>query len=193
MNCKSCDDPMIPVHGQYHQRCKSCNTYEFPSDIEHGQIPIIPQGKTTEFQCPKCDIPMEVGLIHNNIQICFCNNCRGFVTPIESLGHLINDLRSDYGGPDDRPVPIDPDELEFVDNCPACWEPMEAHPYYGPGNVVLDTCNQCQLCWLDHGELDKIVRAPGPRPNANPVGNLESQMLREKFSAQAAKREFKLW
>jgi Zn-finger nucleic acid-binding protein len=36
-----------------------------------------------------------------------------------------------------------------------------AHPYYGPGNVVVDSCTTCDLIWLDFGELKQIVDAPG--------------------------------
>jgi Zn-finger nucleic acid-binding protein len=35
------------------------------------------------------------------------------------------------------------------------------HPYYGPGNVVIDTCSRCDLIWLDFGELKQIADAPG--------------------------------
>jgi hypothetical protein len=54
------------------------------------------------------------------------------------------------------------------------------HPYYGPGNVVLDSCESCELVWLDFGELKQIVDAPGndrstkqmPRPvMGEPFGN----------------------
>jgi len=38
---------------------------------------------------------------------------------------------------------------------------MATHPYYGPGNVVIDSCGQCELIWLDFGELEQIVAAPG--------------------------------
>jgi Zn-finger nucleic acid-binding protein len=38
---------------------------------------------------------------------------------------------------------------------------MATHPYYGPGNVVIDTCTACDLVWLDFGELAQIVDAPG--------------------------------
>ena len=105
--------------------------------------------------------------------------------PSQSLGLLINDFRSEYKGADDKPFPIDPAELDKFENCPACLEKMDSHPYYGPGNVVLNTCNACKLAWLDHGELAKIIRAPGPRPNQPRVGNYESQALREQFAIQA--------
>jgi Zn-finger nucleic acid-binding protein len=38
---------------------------------------------------------------------------------------------------------------------------LETHPYYGPGNVVIDSCAACDVIWLDFGELKQIVDAPG--------------------------------
>ena len=38
---------------------------------------------------------------------------------------------------------------------------MDVHPYYGPGNVVIDTCSACDMVWLDYGELKQITDAPG--------------------------------
>jgi Zn-finger nucleic acid-binding protein len=40
---------------------------------------------------------------------------------------------------------------------------MEVHPYYGPGNVVVDSCCHCGLVWLDAGEISMIETAPGAR------------------------------
>jgi Zn-finger nucleic acid-binding protein len=37
---------------------------------------------------------------------------------------------------------------------------MLSHFYGGPGNIVLDTCEGCQVNWLDPGELQRIARAP---------------------------------
>ena len=38
---------------------------------------------------------------------------------------------------------------------------MQTHPYYGPGNIVIDTCEHCNTIWLDYGELAAAVNAPG--------------------------------
>jgi len=40
---------------------------------------------------------------------------------------------------------------------------MDVHPYYGPGNVVVDTCGECGLIWLDHGEMTRVEQASGVR------------------------------
>ena len=37
---------------------------------------------------------------------------------------------------------------------------MDTHPYAGPCNVIIDTSENCELNWLDYGELQRIVRAP---------------------------------
>jgi Zn-finger nucleic acid-binding protein len=33
--------------------------------------------------------------------------------------------------------------------------------YLGPGSIVIDTCHTCDLIWLEFGELNKVVNAPG--------------------------------
>ena len=38
---------------------------------------------------------------------------------------------------------------------------MMTHPYMGPGTIVIDTCDGCNIIWLDYGELDRVINAPG--------------------------------
>jgi Zn-finger nucleic acid-binding protein len=96
-------------------------------------------------------------------EVCFCPKCRGFVIDSESLGALIQSRRATYRGADDIPSLVDVNELDVHGRCPACEQVMEAHHYFGPGNIILDTCSTCKLAWLDHGEFAKIIRAPGVR------------------------------
>ena len=183
MNCESCSGTMTQVYGQSHHHCQPCNVFSFPTPIDQSIEAITPTGNETEFSCPQCAINLEVGTIHGIMQVCFCKNCRGYVVDNSTFGVLANEMRGAYQGPDDQPQPIDPKQLDIPTNCPACMEKMDAHPYYGPGSIVLDTCMHCKLAWLDHGELGRIIRAPGLR-NANKSGNLESSVLRTKFDAQ---------
>jgi Zn-finger nucleic acid-binding protein len=64
---------------------------------------------------------------------------------------------------------------------------MDAHFYGGPGNAVIDSCEECSLIWMDRGVLMRIAHAPdapqqsepsfsedsGPQPEQdwNPMGN----------------------
>ena len=188
MNCESCSGTMTQVYGQTHHHCQSCNAYSFPTPIDQSIEAITPSGKETSFNCPQCSIPLEVGTIHGAMQVCFCKNCRGYVVDNTTFGVLATELRNAYQGPDDKPKPIDPDQLDVATKCPACHEKMNAHPYYGPGSIVLDTCMHCKLAWLDHGELGRIIRAPGVR-NQNKSGNLESAVLRAKFDQQCKEHD----
>lgn len=66
------------------------------------------------------------------------------------------------------PKPIDMKQYERSLNCPSCHKRMEAHPYYGPGNVVIDSCERCSYVWLDHGELTRLEQASGGRAVPTP-------------------------
>ena len=58
-------------------------------------------------------------------------------------------------------VPLEREALTRELSCPKCGKRFETHPYYGPGNVVIDNCASCDLLWLDFGEIRQIVDAPG--------------------------------
>ena len=183
MNCQSCSGVMLPVYGQNHHHCNSCNTFEFSNGLRETLEGIKPKGKTTPFHCPKCAVSLQVGVLKEQVEVCYCENCRGFVIDSGTFGMLATELRDAYTGKEDQPKPIDPDQLDIRSNCPACFDEMDAHPYYGPGSVVIETCMHCKLAWLDHGELSRIIRAPGLRKQ-NKSGNLESTALRQAFDIQ---------
>jgi Zn-finger nucleic acid-binding protein len=53
-------------------------------------------------------------------------------------------------------------DLDRGIHCPKCSRKMDTHPYCGPGNIIVDTCESCSHNWLDYSELDRIVRSPDP-------------------------------
>ena len=111
-------------------------------------LPVIGTGRVTQFHCPSCvDVALEVGKLAG-VEVLFCLQCNGFVMDNETCGGLIGNLRAMYTGPDQMPKPLDQGALEVQVSCPACCEPIEVHPYYGPGNAVIDSCIHCKLVWL---------------------------------------------
>jgi len=117
----------------------------------------------TEFYCPRCqDRVLEVGLM-GQVEVCYCDRCRGILIDSSTLGPLLTALRADYRGPDSPPRPLDQKALVMQIVCTVCHQPMETHPYCGPGPVVLNSCRHCQTVWMDRGELSAIIRAPGNR------------------------------
>ena len=138
------------------------NTESQPSAIPSVNL-IDGTGKLTDFHCPRCpEQQLEVGTIFK-FQVCHCRQCSGFVVDSPTLGLIIRTLRSAYGGPELTPRLLNPNELQSQTSCPTCFETMATHPYHGPGNVVLDSCQACCLTWLDNDELNSIMRAPGLR------------------------------
>ncbi len=71
--------------------------------------------------------------------------------------------RSRFREADRVPIALNPEDLNRVIRCPPCDLPMDVHPYYGPGNIVIDSCHRCHVVWLDHGELALVESAPGRR------------------------------
>ena len=171
MKCETCLGALTKIHNQDYHRCAGCNSYRFPLQLTSSVDPIVAVGKTVEAECPKCDITLQLGLIHGRWNVCYCQNCRGFLIESGALQVIAHELRASYVGQDDVPVAIDPSELRCERSCPACRGQFDTHPYYGPGNVVIDSCHRCGLTWLDHGELATIMRAPGkrPSPDSSPV------------------------
>ena len=120
-------------------------------------------GKSTDFLCPMCpDSNLSVCELHGT-QVCGCGSCAGFLIDGASLSDLVIALRIDYRGKQDKPELLDSHELDQFIACPPCGNRMYTHPYHGPGNVVINSCSDCKLIWLDAGEFGKIIRAPGKR------------------------------
>jgi Zn-finger nucleic acid-binding protein len=126
--------------------------------------PIIPKGEPINAMCPKCNGCLRMGIIHDLWKVCFCNLCQGYLIDSGCLQVMAHDLRMAYNGVDDQPRPIAQIELAEQRACPACEQLMETHPYFGAGNIVINSCSPCRLTWMDEGELGIIIRAPGLRP-----------------------------
>jgi Zn-finger nucleic acid-binding protein len=184
MICPDCSTTLTKLPENDLSFCATCNVFELTPETDSHLEQITAAGQETGFLCPTCpDQNLQVGNLFGT-QVCYCDQCSGFVIDRMTLGELIDELRASYDGPDDEPIQIKPTELHQISQCPACLEKMETFNYYGPGNVILDTCVPCKLTWFNHGELGKIIRAPGRR-TPPPSYNQESSMLRQKLYDQA--------
>jgi Zn-finger nucleic acid-binding protein len=94
----------------------------------------------------------------------YCSQCHGMLIPMEKFLPLVEHLRALR----DRPAAFVPSpgrrDGTRILHCPLCNHEMDNHPYGGPGNVNIDTCEGCSVIWLDRGELRRITVAPDPQP-----------------------------
>ncbi len=118
--------------------------------------------RPAEVACPRCATEMVFGELLKT-KVVVCAKCHGVMIQNALFGEVVEHLRQIYDGPDNQPTPIEPSELEIAANCPACWKKMDVHPYCGPGNIVIDSCRDCHVVWLDGDELTRVIRGPGRR------------------------------
>jgi Zn-finger nucleic acid-binding protein len=160
MNCVNCGAPMTLVDRRDYFCCDYCSTFHFPQPAEASADGVTPLGQPSDADCPVCQVPLVEGAIDGN-RVLYCETCRGVLLGGEDFMRIIAKRRAERVGPPAKPAPLNPEELERRVDCPICSGTMEVHPYYGPGNVVIDSCARCRLIWLDHGEIAAIERAPG--------------------------------
>jgi Zn-finger nucleic acid-binding protein len=179
MNCQNCGGAMELFASRGYFFCRYCGSFHFPDTKADDGIRIV--GDTTQaVACAVCSKPLTSAILDETHPIRYCQNCRGVLIARRGFAGVVQKRRSWATGTPAPAVPLNPGELERKVRCPVCAGPMSTHPYYGPGNVVIDSCEPCELVWLDFGELRQIVDAPGkdrgtrefPRPvKGEPVGN----------------------
>lgn len=155
MNCPSCGAPMRLKPDMESFKCEYCQSVYIPDKGDDG-VRVL--GEPSGQDCPICS----AGLMHatlSNIRIRYCTKCRGMLVPMEILQSLVQDLQAENRAGTIQPA-ADAADLSRKINCPQCRHRMDAHFYGGPGNVVIDSCENCSIIWLDGGELMRIVRAP---------------------------------
>jgi Zn-finger nucleic acid-binding protein len=166
MNCPDCGAAMEVVANRNYFRCSHCGNCEFPEETGDGvRVLSDPSG----LNCPVCAKPLQAAIIEGE-PVAYCARCRGFLTHLPTFGSIVQKRRALRGRHQEVPHLIDREELKRAIHCPSCQLRMDTHPYFGGGAAVVDTCEQCQLIWLDAGELAIIERhVPHEVPHVSPL------------------------
>ena len=158
MDCENSGAPMLVVSGRDHLGCEYCSSVYFPKESRDG-VKIL--GETSEFNCPVCSMPL-VSASVAEVMVRSCSRCRGLLAGVGDFSLIVKYLRDHVVGIEEyRHRPLERKELDRDVRCPKCRREMNTHPYYGPGNIDVDNCMNCELIWLDYGELRKITHAAG--------------------------------
>lgn len=139
--------------------CRYCGTFHFIDSVEADGIQVLDRSGVAP--CPVCTLPLAKALLDNVHSIHCCEQCRGVLVPRGVFVDVVNVRRAFATGAPAPPAPLDDRELQRRVTCPLCRQQMDVHPYYGPGNIVIDTCSRCDVIWLDFGELKQVTDAPG--------------------------------
>jgi Zn-finger nucleic acid-binding protein len=149
----------LVAHHRYYQcgHCQSVHAIEAPA-VEGVRVVAR---RDDAAACPFCQTPLAYALLDEMFSIEHCERCRGISIPRASFAEAVVRLRARQTGPPTDPLPSDPRELLRKMNCPTCRRHMETRRYDGPGNIVIDACVTCDRLWLDYGELQRVLSAPG--------------------------------
>jgi Zn-finger nucleic acid-binding protein len=158
-NCPACGAPITPKADTEGCKCDFCHAVFFPGEEDDGVTVLDqPDGPDLDRSCPLCNQPLVHAALARGA-VLYCTECHGLLLPMGELPALIDALRA---GQKRLAVqtPPDHDDLKRTVQCPKCHRRMDTHFYAGPGNVIIDTCADCLLVWLDRGELMRIAHAP---------------------------------
>ena len=158
MNCKNCGAPMVPVRDRDYLYCEYCGSFYFPV---HSDSRVQVLDVSGGLACPICHEELSLASLEA-MRVLYCPKCRGVLADQQVFLALVEYQRAHATTPPSRPHPLESEHLLREITCPSCGLPMDTHPYYGPGNLVVDNCPRCDIIWLDHGELGIITNAPGP-------------------------------
>ena len=147
--------------------CQHCGSFHFPEATADDGVKVLQAD--TDVSCPVCDKALATAVIDERIEARHCSHCRGVLLSRANFATLVEQRRLWASSPPVIPAPLDPQELTRSVMCPLCAGDMGTHPYYGPGSVVIDTCESCHVVWLDFGELRQIeshlARDAGSEPD----------------------------
>ncbi|HEY7191479.1 MAG TPA: zf-TFIIB domain-containing protein [Vicinamibacterales bacterium] len=152
-NCVNCGAPMWADKARGGLVCTHCGSVEALSPL----IREIEIGDATEAPCPVCSAPLANARLDGN-PLLVCPQCAGMLIAMPHFVSVINAARAH----EDQHGVVLPRTQKPGDRtltCPRCHQSMLSHFYGGPGNLVIDSCERCQVNWLDPGELRRIARA----------------------------------
>lgn len=161
VNCPNCAAPLAAARCGSRLECGFCGSVR-SLPASRLETCVVPLGHPTSHHCPLCGDALVEAVVGEH-EGEFCTGCLGILVRTDDFQEIVQQLRAGYTGANARPAPIEPAALDRKVDCPACHATMDVHPYYGPGNTVIDSCGRCGLVWLDSGELTAIERAPGRR------------------------------
>jgi Zn-finger nucleic acid-binding protein len=162
MNCRNCGAPLPTDFENGRHVCDYCDTGIVPRPDSSLLEAVVDLGRDAGVDCPVCQNRMTAAQLDES-PVSWCAGCRGMLFSDEFFALTVRSRRALYRESGRIPKPLDPRAYDRKLSCSRCHRPMQVHPYYGPGNVVIDSCLPCRVVWVDAGEMTRIEQAAGRR------------------------------
>jgi Zn-finger nucleic acid-binding protein len=162
MNCPNCGAPMTPHTSRRTWQCGHCATTLRMDPGPVDGVRLLENNASSRYECPVCHRALVAATMDDRHQVDTCLECKGLLMPLSLFGTTIIAKRRTTATSLSPTVQGGAIELDRSISCPSCGHRMMTDWYYGPGHVVIDRCESCDLVWLDGGELQRVIEAPGP-------------------------------
>jgi Zn-finger nucleic acid-binding protein len=149
---------LFPARGYFF--CRYCSSFHFPETTAPDGVRVLADSPE-KLVCPACRKTLATALLDEAHPVHYCRNCRGVLLSRGTFADVVRLRRAWATGVPAAAIQPPREEFERRVTCPSCGRELATHPYYGPGNAVIDSCDTCDVIWLDFGELKQIVDAPG--------------------------------
>lgn len=174
--CSKCGGTTREIPGRRYLQCQYCDSLVFPGSNGLTTDGITPTGDELDSGCPCCQSALRGAEIAGHKAL-YCNQCYGILFRNAAFAEVVRAAPASSPAGPLVAQPIDPQEYERHINCPGCQGKMETHPYYGPGQVVIDSCMTCGYIWLDHGELVRLQQAAAQSQTVPPAETKANDLL----------------
>ena len=131
-------------------------------------------------KCPDCQNDLQVAKL-KGVNIHECSHCKGKWFERNELMSAKNKADDGLRWLDFDPFGRDAQKLSVVSvgkQCPQCLKEMQSLTYL-QSKVVIDKCQSCEGVWLNHGELERIIRYLEKVIDVEPVKDLAKDTFRE--------------
>ena len=111
------------------------------------------------YACPRCERALDETALFD-VDILRCPDGCGLIVEQRSLVPLTTAIARDSLDCIDPYLPIEhaPHDPSQQASCPGCKGPMQTFGYLESRFAYLDRCRACAVVWIDHDELETVVR-----------------------------------
>jgi Zn-finger nucleic acid-binding protein len=104
-------------------------------------------------KCPRDNHKLDEGEFHE-VPVMHCPECEGVLIKQLSLMKLLTEMAKELSQDISFESEIEPIEDKGANvSCPGCYSVMENYGYMGSNDVMIDSCGQCSVLWIDSNEL----------------------------------------
>jgi len=112
-------------------------------------------------RCPKCGTELKK-MFFKSVPVDYCSKCNGLLLPSNDLNVVVDDFIATRDVPNAR-IELDKDVVgkygisEVNAKCPRCAKKMAKLNYAYDSNIIIDKCAECDVLWVDGGEMLKLA------------------------------------